>query len=159
MWVDPLIWATHYQVGKTWRSGPAHNLILVHGKTMTEEEYQKHLKTLPDPMSDKFLEVIHNNTIKAGLEVVLDNDYWLGVQNLKFYKGEPDPKYARPIENHYTYFSKQPAYWLSQLDRKSIEDMVHIVSRKYPTFYFYINAEKDKSISRLHFHIIEWKTN
>lgn len=95
----------------------------------------------PDELSSAFMEFLTANNI-----VVYVSDHFLGIQNCKY------------GEDHLTFFSYKPRKYLHQL---STDELINIsdINRHYPDYFFYINADIDRSIQRFHFHLVKDRTS
>lgn len=89
--------------------------------------------------------------------IVYDGRYWVGVINIKWFHGQPDPKYNYPIIDHTTYFAKQGVASPKNLMPGPVAEMNKIQAALFDVDkYMYWNSSQTRSITRLHFHAIKW---
>ena len=107
-------------------------------------------------LSAEWFDSLYDINMKSN-SIVYDGDWWLGVKNIKFFSGMPDPKYNYKIKNHLTFFTKESAKSIDELTGGSVNELIDIQSQYFDdNFYIYWNAKVTRTVTRLHFHCLEW---
>lgn len=101
--------------------------------------YQKLLEAPKDHLSHDFIKYIYENN-----PIVYDGDYWIGIENCKWHKED---------SFHYTFFAIRGIRFKYQLTMKEkMEELAVEITHKIKPHY---NKYENRSVERLHFHIIQ----
>lgn len=104
---------------------------------MSEKEYLKLIKNMPDSMSDEYLQFMRDR-----VKVVYEDIDWIIVENIKYHT----------LENpHYTAFTKDTHNWMN------LNGLMLIAKFKLDidSWFTYRNHTKARSIERNHVHFVK----